>query len=94
MLSVVPRRVLEALNVTPSGTRRFRAHDGIVEREIGPLLIGYEEAVAGITVAFGEGGDSAKMRVTALGSLGYAVDATAGTIRPTEMLMYGIQTAA
>ena len=86
MLSVVPRRVLEGLGVRPIGRRSFRGFGGVVEWDTGVASMSYDDAIAGVTVIFGEDGDPPVMGVTALETLGYQVDPVAGELRQTEML--------
>ena len=86
MLSVIPREVLERLGITPLGAHQFRGSGGVIRREIGAVMMGYDDAVAGVTSAFGEDGDPTVMGLTALESLGYEIDQAAGELRRTEML--------
>ncbi|MCH8206180.1 MAG: aspartyl protease [Chloroflexi bacterium] len=86
MLSLVPRRILEVLGVSPIGRRRFRGFGGIVERDTGVVVMSFDGAVAGVTVICGEEDDPSVMGVTALETLGYQVDPDTGELSPTEML--------
>ena len=75
ILTAVPRKILEELQIKPVGRRRLRVFGGqIVEREIGATLINYAEATAGITVIFAEEKDTPVLGATALEALGYQVD--------------------
>ena len=47
----------------------------------------YDGVEAGVTVVFGDEGDPAVMGVTALESLGYDVDPTAGELHRVDMLI-------
>jgi predicted aspartyl protease len=47
----------------------------------------YESVEAGVTVAFGDETDPAVMGVTALESMGYDVDPTAGELHRVDMLI-------
>ena len=82
-LSVVPRRVLERLAVSPIGRRDFRGFGG----ETGIVSMTYDGATAGVTVVFGEEDDPPILGVTALESLGYQVDPVSGELKPSEMLL-------
>ena len=86
MLSVIPAAVLAKLDVKPIGRREFKAFGGVVTREIGNILVGYDGARAGTTVIFGDDDDPPVLGVTALESLGYQVDPVTGRLNETEML--------
>ena len=86
MLTVVPHVVVERLGLRSIGRRNFRGFGGVVEREIAGALISYDDAVAAVTVIFGEDGDPLVLGVTALETLGYQVDPVSGQLRETEML--------
>jgi predicted aspartyl protease len=86
-LSVVPRRVLERLAVSPIGRRDFRGFGGVISRETGIVSMTYDGATAGVTVVFGEEDDPPILGVTALESLGYQVDPVSGELKPSEMLL-------
>jgi len=88
ILTAVPRKILEELQIKPVGKRTLRAFGGqIVEREIGALLINYANAYAGITVIFAEEKDTPVLGATALEALGYQVDPITKQLKPTELLM-------
>ena len=86
-LSVFPAGVLDKLGVDRLGKRRFHGFGGAVARDTGIVRMRYQDAVAGVTVIFGEEDDPPIMGVTALGSLGYQVDPVAGRLNRVEMLM-------
>lgn len=88
ILSSVPRKILEALEIKPIGKRRLRVYGGrVIEREAAVAIIRYENAWAGATVLFAEEGDTPILGATALEALGYEVDPTTKRLKPTELLM-------
>lgn len=88
ILTAVPRKTLEELQIIPVGRRTLRLFGGqTVEREIGATLINYEKAYAGITVIFAEEKDTPVLGATALEALGYQVDPVTKQLKPTELLM-------
>ena len=87
MLSVVPRRVLERLPVSPIRRRDFRGSGGVISRETGIVSMTYDGTTAGVTVVFGEEADPPILGVTAPESLGYQVDPASGELKPSEMLL-------
>jgi len=88
ILTAVPRKILEELQIKPVGKRTLRAFGGqIVERKIGATLINYKKVYAGITVIFAEEKDTPVLGATALEALGYQVDPVTKQLKPTELLM-------
>ena len=88
VLTAVPRKILEELQIKPVGRRTLRVFGGqIVERDIGVTLINYAEVYAGITVIFAEEKDTPVLGATALEALGYQVDPVTKQLKPTELLM-------
>lgn len=84
----VPRAILESLGLQPITRRKLRVYGGgVVERDIGSVVIEYEDRRAGVTVIFGEAEDAAVLGVTALESLGYELDPVAKKLKPVELLM-------
>lgn len=86
-LSVLPSSLLEELGIPRIGQRRFRGFGGPVTRDVGNVSMSYDGVEAGVTVVFGDEGDPAVMGVTALESLGYDVDPTAGELHRVDMLI-------
>jgi len=87
MYSVIPRKLLEELEVKPLERRRFRAFGGHVERDVGEVgveLMGRRRTVA---VIFGEINDITVLGVTALEAFGLEVDPVKGTLKETELLL-------
>ena len=83
-LSVVPAGVLDKLGVERLGKRQF---GGAVARDTGIVRMRYQDAVAGVTIIFGEEDAPPIMGVTALDVLGYQVDPVAGRLNRVETLM-------
>ena len=86
-LSVFLSSMLDKLGVQRIGRRQFLGFNGAVVREIGGLVMRYENSVAGVTVIFGAEDDPPTMGATALGSLGYQADPSTGQLNRVEMLM-------
>jgi predicted aspartyl protease len=86
--TVIPSRVLEALEVKPVRMVRLRLVDGrIVERPLGEVGIDIEGYTASATpVVFGDEGVYLLGSVT-LEQLGLAPDPIARRLRPTEALL-------
>jgi len=88
MLTSVPRKILESLEVKPIGKRKLRVYGGqIIEREAGVALVKYGNVQAGVTVLFAEEEDTPVLGATALEALGYQVDPTTKQLKPVELLM-------
>jgi len=88
VLTAVPRKILEELEIKPVGKRTLRSFGGqTLEREIGATIINYDKAYAGITVIFAEERDTPVLGATALEALGYQVDPVTKQLKPTELLM-------
>ena len=88
MLSVIPRPLLERLGVTPVGRQRVRAFGGeVMEREIGGVLLTYENAIGIVSVLFGEERDQSILGVTALEVMALRVDPRSGQLEQTDILM-------
>lgn len=88
IVTVVPREILEELEVKPLGKREFRIFGGrVIEREVSGALIKYEDRYAVVPVAFGEERDTAVIGATALESLGYQVDPVTKQLKKVELLL-------
>lgn len=73
--SSLPRKDLEALGITPTGTERFESADGrVFERDIGFALIGAGGRVGPTVVMFAEEGDVTLLGAHALEGLRLRVD--------------------
>ena len=86
-LSVFPANLLERLEIRRIDQRRFRGFGGVVARDVGNVNMRYDGVEAGVTVVFGDEGDPSVMGVTALESLGYNVDPTAGELHRVDLLI-------
>jgi clan AA aspartic protease len=87
MYSVIPRRILEELEVKPLERRKFRAFGGYIERDIGEVGIELMGRRRTVTVILGEEEDITVLGVTALEAFGLEVDPIKGTLRETELLL-------
>ena len=87
MLSVLPANVLDRLEVRPIQRRRFRGFGGSLTRDIGTVIMSYEDCAAGVTAVFGAEDDPAVMGVTALETLGFEVDPVNGRLNRVDMLV-------
>jgi len=85
--SVIPRKVLEKLNVKPLEKRRFKAFGGYVERDVGEVGVKIMGRKRTVTVIFGETDDITVLGVTALETFGLEVDPVKGTLREAELLL-------
>ena len=86
-LSVFPASLLEGMGIKRIGQRRFRGFGGVITRDVGTINLRYGDAVAGVTVVFGEENDPAIMGVTALETLGFHVNPVDGELHRVEMLI-------
>ena len=87
MLSVFPTNLLDELGVRRLSRRLFYGFNGAVARDVGGVVMRYDDSIADVTVIFGAEDDPPIMGVTALESLGYQVDPVAGRLNRVEMLM-------
>jgi len=87
MYSVIPRKILEELEVKPLERRKFRAFGGYIERDIGEVGIELMGRRRTVTVIMGEEEDITVLGVTALEAFGLEVDPVKGTLREAELLL-------
>ncbi len=88
VMSVIPSRILEALEIKAVGKRRFRTFGGkLIKRGVGTALFRYADAFGGVPIAFGEEGDTPILGATALETLGYQVDPVSKQLKPVELLL-------
>lgn len=81
--SSLPRKVLEALGITRSGTERFKSANGhIFERDIGFALIGAGGRVGPTVVMFAEPGDATLLGAHALEGLRLRIDLASKELVP------------
>ena len=89
--SVVQRRVLEDLGIQPHSRRTFTLSNGDqIERPVGDALFRYKEHRGAAPVVFGERGDSSLLGVVTLEALGYVLDPLKRELRPSPMLLAGL----
>jgi len=87
MYSIIPRKILEKLEVKPLERRKFRAFGGYIERDIGEVGIELMGKRRTVTVILGEEEDITVLGVTALESFGLEVDPVKGTLKEAELLL-------
>ena len=86
--TVVPKQILEELDIKPRSSRFFLLANGEkFERSMGTAEVEYQGARGGATVIFGEKGDFPLLGVTTLESLGLIFDALRQELKPALMLM-------
>jgi aspartyl protease family protein len=88
LFTSMPRSVLERLGFKPIARRKLRVYGGgLVERDIGGVVVEYEGQRAIVPVIFGEEGGIPVLGVAALEALGYQIDPVSKKLKPTELLM-------
>ena len=85
-LSIIPRSILDRLNIHPEGRRRFRSL-GERERETGGVVLRYRDSISAVPVVVGENGDTAILGLRALESLGFHMDPITGELKPIDLLL-------
>jgi aspartyl protease family protein len=86
--TVVPREILEKLDIKPRSTRTFVLANGEkFERSLGNAEVEYKGARGAASVIFGEKGDFPLLGVTTLEALGLIFDALRQELKPALMLM-------
>lgn len=88
--SVIPGRALRSIGVRPSGRRGFRlADESRIERDVGPVSLGYEGEDVPVLAVFGDDAASPLLGATALESLSLAVDMPNERLTPVDALLKG-----
>lgn len=88
--TVVPRDVLERLNIAPQFRRRFRVADGrVVELDMAVVMMRLEEQTLPTICVFGEAGMDALLGAVTLEEFGLGVDPVNQRLVPTELLLVG-----
>ncbi len=83
--SFVPRPILEKLGVPKQFRRSFRLANGqTIEREVGVAVFSWNGHVGSAQVVFAEPEDTLLLGVTALETMGLAVDSTTQTLKPAD----------
>jgi predicted aspartyl protease len=78
----------EKLGFKPIARRKLRVYGGgLVERDIGGVVVEYEGQRTIVPVIFGEEGGIPVLGVAALEALGYQIDPVSKKLKPTELLM-------
>lgn len=85
--TVVPRGLLERIDVEVVERRRFKAFGEVVERDVGVAVIEIMGRRGGVTVIFGEEEDTPVIGVTALEALGLEVDPIKGTLKEATLYL-------
>ena len=86
--SVVPKSILEGLNIKPLKEETFRLADGSkIVRQKGIALFRRDDRVGGADVIFGESGDSTLLGALTLEALGLALDPLRRELKPLPMLL-------
>jgi clan AA aspartic protease len=89
--SVVPREILERLDIRPLARHEFRLADGSkIARDKGIALFKYQDQVGGADVIFGEPGDSVLLGAFTLEALGLALDPLRRELKPLPMILAGL----
>ena len=84
--SVVPKGILQKLEIEARGTKRFYLANGdAIEREMGILGFEFLGEVTAATVLFGEEGDAALLGITTLEGFGFILDPLRRELRPMPM---------
>jgi predicted aspartyl protease len=86
-LSWIPRGILEKLGVIAFSRLPFSLADRRrLERDVTAVLLAFDGRKAPVEVAFGEPGEAAVLGATALGGLGFLVDAVGKRLVPRDLL--------
>lgn len=86
-LSVIPAELLERLGIGRDTQRRLRGAGRVIVRDVGSAVMRYGDAVAGVTVVFGEETDQAVLGKTSLAVLGFEINPAGDALQPAEMLV-------
>ncbi len=88
MYSIVPRRLLEQLEIRPEDTKSFTLATGDrVRREVGGAVYKFDGVVGYASVIFGEKDDKAVLGVTALEDMGLQVDPVTRKLKSAELFL-------
>jgi len=86
--SVVPRAVLEKLEIKPLAEQEFRLANGErIARTKGVAVFRYGDRVGGADVIFGEEGDSVLLGAFTLEALGLSLDPLRRELKPLPMIL-------
>jgi len=86
--SVVPRAVLDKLNIVPLTRQEFRLANGErIVRDKGVAVFRYDNRIGGADVVFGEDGDSVLLGALTLEALGLSLDPLRRELKPIPLLL-------
>jgi len=87
MLTWVPRKTIETLDVKPRGLRQFKTIERkLIKRETGVIVVEYDGLETVSEVVFADEGDGSVMGVTTLESLGFRVNPITGKLEYIGLL--------
>ena len=87
--SMIPRRILEQIGISPLERAEFEVADGRrIGRDIGEAIFFWNGRRGTSKVIFGEDGDAAVLGVVALESLALEVDPHNRQLRPAKLILY------
>lgn len=88
MTSVIPAQILDELGIKPIKRESFRVFGGGgSDRDVGPVLLKYEDRIAFTQVAFGEKDDTPMLGTIALETLGYQIDPVTKKLKRGDLLI-------
>ena len=88
MYSIIPRKLLEQLDIHSEGTRSFtRANGDRIRRDVGGAVYKFDDVVGYASVIFGEKGDQSILGVTALEDMGLQVDPVSKKLKSAELYL-------
>jgi clan AA aspartic protease len=86
--TMIPRDLLNKIDIGKSGSRRFKLANGKVEEyEVGEARVEIDEVAATSLVVFGPENATPLLGVTTLELLGFQVDPISGQIKPLEFYL-------
>ena len=86
--TMIPRDLLEKINIEVIGSRRFRLANGKVEQyDVGEAHVEVKNIGATSLVVFGPEGSMPLLGVTTLELLGLQVDPISGQLKPLELYL-------
>lgn len=86
--TMIPRDLLEKINIDVTGSRRFRlANMKVEEYDVGEAYVEVDKIGATSLVVFGPEGSTPLLGVTTLELLGFQVDPISGQLKPLELYL-------
>lgn len=90
--SLVPGKILDALEIEPYKEMSFSLADGTtIKRKISSAYFEFEGESGPAPVIYGEEGDTALLGVTTLESIGLVLNPFSRTLHPMRMLLAGLE---